>query len=87
MVTKGERRRGGNSALKIKRYTPPCIKSTTRSVYSTGNYIHHLIITYNGKGSEKAYIYGSEQCNNHFTVLLKHCESTTFQVEINYKEE
>ena len=50
-------------------------------MYSTGNYIHHLIITYNGKESEKAYIYRSEQYNNHFTVLLKYCESTIFQFE------
>lgn len=55
-------------------------------MYSTGNYIHHLIITYNGKESEKAYIYSSEQYNRHFAVLQKHCQSTTFQCEKNYKE-
>ena len=27
------------------------------SLYCTGNYIHYLVITYNGKKSEKEYIY------------------------------
>ena len=26
-------------------------------LYSTGNYIHYLVITYNGKDYEKEYIY------------------------------
>ena len=29
-------------------------------LYSTGNYIQYLVITYNGKESEKEYIYISE---------------------------
>ena len=44
--------------------------------YSTGNYIQCLVITYNGKESEKEYIYISESlCCAH----LKHCKSTILQ--------
>ena len=43
-------------------------------LYSTGNNIQYLVITCNGKESEKEYIY-----LNHFAVHLKltqHCKST-----------
>ena len=33
------------------------IENNTDLLYSTGNYIQYLTITYNGKASEKAYIY------------------------------
>ena len=36
--------------------------------YSTGNYIQYLVITYNGKESEKEYIYIKL---DHFAVYLK----------------
>ena len=35
-------------------------------MYSTGNYMQYLIIIYNGKESEKLYMY-----INHFSVHLK----------------
>ena len=44
-------------------------------LYSTGNYTQYLVITYNGKESEKKIL-------NHFAVHLKltqHCKSTLFQ--------
>ena len=37
-------------------------------MYSTGNYIQYLVITYNGKESKKEYIYS---LLNHFAVYLK----------------
>ena len=52
-------------------------------LYSTGNYIQYLIITYNGKVSEKEYIY---MYLNHFAVHLKHCTSTILQLKIKLKK-
>ena len=52
-------------------------------VYSTGSYIQHLIITYNGKESEKEYI-DIDIDLNHFALHLKltwHCKSTLLQLE------
>ena len=48
-------------------------------LYGTGNYIQYLIIIYNGKESEKEYIY---VYLNHFAVhlnLTQHCKSTLLQ--------
>ena len=54
-----EKRGGINWKLGINRYTLLYIKQINNKnlLYSTGNYIQYLIITYNGKESEKEYIY------------------------------
>jgi len=73
MVTKGERKRGINYECRIKIHTLQYIKQITNKdlLYSTGNYIQCLVITYNGKESEKKkkniYIYMS-----HFAIHQKH---------------
>ena len=58
MVTKWE---GGqiNQEFGINRYTLLYIKQINNKdlLYSTGNYTQCLVITYNGKESEKVYIY------------------------------
>ena len=54
-------------------------------LYSTGNYIQHLIKTYNGKESEKVlYIYKTESlcCTPELT---QQCKSTIFQFFKNLK--
>ena len=43
-------------------------------LYSTGNYIHYLVIIYNGKESEKEYIYNESHC----------CAPETNTLLINY---
>ena len=52
-------------------------------MYSTGNHIQYLVITYNGKESEKVHIENILYIKlNHFAVYLKltqHCESTILQ--------
>ena len=52
-------------------------------MYSTGNYIQYLVITYNGKESGKEYLYLYIYMKlNHFAVyqkLMQHCKSTVFQ--------
>ena len=57
IVTKGE---GGriNQKQGISRYKLLYIKEINNKalLHSTGNYIKHLVITYNGKESEKEYI-------------------------------
>ena len=60
----------------MNRYTPLYIKLINKKklLYSTGKYIHYLVITYNGKDSEKEL--------NHLTVHLKltqYCKSTIVQ--------
>ena len=48
-------------------------------LYSTGNYIQYLVITYNGKESERVYIH---ILLNHLAAHLKltqHCKLTIFQ--------
>ena len=48
-------------------------------MYSTGNYIQQLVITYNGKESKKEYTYIYV---TYFAVnlkLIQHCKSTIFQ--------
>ena len=67
MVTKGGSQQGGwiNQEYGINRYTLLYIKNKNL-LYSTGNYIRYLIITYNGKESEKIYIQ-----LNHFGIYLK----------------
>ena len=60
MVTKGERWGGGiNCEFGINRYTLLYIKqiSIKDLLYSTGNCIQYLEITYNRKEYEKVYIY------------------------------
>ena len=57
------------------------MKSTfkTSGLYSTGNYIQYLVITYNRKESEKEHIY---VYTNHFAAHLKltqHCKLTILQ--------
>ena len=55
-------------------------------LYSTGNYTHYLVITYNGKESKKN-IYLKKNIYmkpNHFAVHLKltqHCKSAVFQLK------
>ena len=52
-----EGKEGGetNQEYGINRYTLPYIKQINNKdlLYSTGNYIQYLVITYNGKESEK----------------------------------
>ena len=59
MVTKVEKRGGINWEFGINRYTLLYIKQIDNKdlLYSTGNYIQYLVITYNGKESEKECIY------------------------------
>ena len=60
MVTKGVEGGGINYESGISRYTLLNIKQINNKVllYSTGNYIQHLVINYNGKNLEKnIYIY------------------------------
>ena len=56
-----QRGKGGgiNWQYGINRCTLPYIKQINKKDlwYSTGNYIQYLVITYNGKESEKEYIY------------------------------
>ena len=82
MVTKRERG-GANYRFKVSRYTLLYIKQINSKVLlnSTGNYIQYLVITYNGKESEKEYIYIKL---NHFAVYLKHCKSTILQFKKNF---
>ena len=53
--------RGGRIYLGfwINRYGPLYVKQINNKdlLYSTGNYIQYLIVTYSGKESEKEYIY------------------------------
>ena len=53
-----QRGKGGwiNQEFGINRYTPLDIKQVNNKdlLYSTGNYIQYIIITYNGKESEKS---------------------------------
>ena len=55
MVTKGKSGREINWELGINRYILPYTKWINNKglLYSTGNYIQYLAITYNGKESEK----------------------------------
>ena len=48
--------------FEIKRYTLLYIKYINKKdlLYSRGNYIQYLVITYNGRESEKQYIYKTE---------------------------
>ena len=59
-----------NWEIGIDIYTLLCIKYIINEnlLYSTGNYIQYLIITYNGKEFEKIYIYIKL---SHFAVHLK----------------
>ena len=61
MVTKGVRGGGGiNWEFRINRYTLLYIKQINNKdlLYSTGNYTQYLVITCNGKETEKdTYIY------------------------------
>ena len=62
MITKGERGRRINWEFVINRYTLLCIKQKKNRdlLYSTGNYIQYLVITYNEKESEKESTYKTE---------------------------
>ena len=59
MVTKGGRRGGINYKFWTNRYILLYIIEINNKdlLYSTGNYIQYFVITYNGKESEKVYIY------------------------------
>ena len=73
MITKGETWWGGiNQELGMNTHTLLYIKLITNQdlVYSTGNYIQYLVITYNGKESENDYIYIHIYVN-HFAVHMK----------------
>ena len=56
-----QRGKGGriNQELGINRYIPLYIKQINNKdlLYSTGNYIQYLVITYNGEESGKEYMY------------------------------
>ena len=56
VVTKGDMRGSINQGFEMNRYTllqVKLIKKNKVLLYSTGNYIQYLIITYNGKESEE----------------------------------
>ena len=56
VVTKGDMRGGINQGFEMNRYTLSQVKLIKKNkdlLYSTGNYIQYLIITYNGKESEE----------------------------------
>ena len=57
-----------NKEFGINRYTLLYIKPINNNnlLYSTGNDIQYLVITYNGKESEKQYIYYIYIYLNHF---------------------
>ena len=59
MVTKGEKGGMINWEYRINRYTQLYIKQLSNKdlLYSTGNYIQYLVITYNVKESENEYIF------------------------------
>ena len=59
MDTKGGSRGGMNWEIGIDIHTLLCIKQITNEnlLYSTGNCVQYLVITYNGKEFEKEYIY------------------------------
>ena len=55
-------------------YTLPYIKYINNKdlLYSTGNYIQYVVITYNGKENIPIYIYIYKHVSlNHFAVYLK----------------
>ena len=56
------------------------MKQVNKDLYSTGNYTQFLVITYNGKESEKEYIYTciTESLSVHWK-LTKLCKSAIFQ--------
>ena len=51
-------------------------------LYSTGNCIQYLVITYSGKESENVYMLTELLCCN--LKLTKYCESTILQLKIVY---
>ena len=55
VITKGERAVGIHQEYRINRYTLLYINNKDL-LYSTGNHIQYLVITYNGKQSEKLHI-------------------------------
>ena len=76
MVTKRERVVGINPEFGISRCTLLYIKQIKKDLlYSTGNYIQYLEISYDGKES-KNHLYLHL---NHVAVHLKHCSSTILQ--------
>ena len=76
MVTKRERVVGINPEFGISRCTLLYIKQINKDLlYSTGNYIQYLEISYDGKES-KNHLYLHL---NHVAVHLKHCSSTILQ--------
>ena len=72
MVTKGERGGGINQEFGINRYTLLSTKQINNKVllYSTGNYIQYLVITYNGKESRKEYMYVCVYIHTYITESL-----------------
>ena len=81
-----QKERGGiNEEFGISRYTLLYIKEINNKdlLYNTGNCIQYLVITYNGKESEKEYmyyiciyIYGTESLCLVHQKLTQHCKST-----------
>ena len=67
MVTKEERREGINQEFQINIYISLCIKQINNKnlLYSTGNYIQHSVITFNGKESERINKYMYVQLYTH----------------------
>ena len=59
MINKGESGGRINQAFGIDIHTLLCTKQINNKdlLQSTGNYVQYLVITYNGKESEKEYIY------------------------------
>ena len=76
-VTKEEEGEGLNQDFGVNRHVLIYIKQINNKglLHSTGNNIQCLVIIYNGKESDKEYIYKTE------SFYLKHCKSTTLKKE------
>ena len=93
-LPKGKGEGGINLKFGVNRYTQLYIKQINNKEprFSTGNYTQYLVVSYNEKESEKAYVYKldtTQKLNNNiytcicitesFTVNVKHCKSTILQ--------
>ena len=64
--TCGHHRRGMDWEFGVGRCELLCLKQITNKdlLYSTGNYIQHLVITYNGKESEAVHLKLTQYCKS-----------------------
>ena len=80
-----------NWEYEIKRCTLSYIKQVNKKdlLYSTGNYIHHLVINYNGKELKKYRYIRIHVELNHFSEhvkLTQYCKSNILQFKERKKE-